>query len=148
MNPPPETETMKTRTLLPLLAALLLWPALAHAQRGTPAADTLPTFGSRRELTEWLSAHDRERQRHRAKMAAAAAQPAPPPACPATTAPPSPDSAKGPAVVRGRVTSATGAPLESAAVRACVPGSTVGAVTAADGSYALVIPGGRMPARR
>ncbi|HEU4557229.1 MAG TPA: beta-propeller domain-containing protein [Longimicrobium sp.] len=154
---------MKRRLVLALGAALLLSPDFSHAQSGTPAADTLPAFGSRHALADWLSARDRERQRHLAQIAAArraaaqaaaaqaAAQPAasaatwPPPACPATTTPALADSAKGPAVVHGRVVSASGAPLVSAVVRTCASGSPLGTTTAADGSYRLVIPRNRVP---
>ncbi|HYH83273.1 MAG TPA: beta-propeller domain-containing protein [Longimicrobium sp.] len=139
---------MKRRLVLPLGTTLLLSPALMHAQRGTPAADTLPAFGSRGALTDWLGAHDRERQRHYAQAAAAhTPAPSPTPVCPVTTAPARADSAKGPAVVHGRVISASGAPVASAVVRTCASGSTLGTTTAADGSYRLVIPGNRVPAR-
>jgi TonB-linked SusC/RagA family outer membrane protein len=52
--------------------------------------------------------------------------------------------AQGGATVAGRVTSATGTPIASAAVR--IPAIGVAATTDADGSYTLNIPPGRVPA--
>jgi hypothetical protein len=147
MNPLPETETMKTRTLLPLLAALLLSPAAAQAQRGGPRQPALTAFGSRADLSAFMAAlvHQADSIDSARRRLAASAGPGSP--CPTQATLPA-DSAHADVVLRGRVTRADGGAMTDASVHTCIPGGSIRAHTAGDGTFRLVIPAARIPATR
>ncbi|HET7231923.1 MAG TPA: beta-propeller domain-containing protein [Longimicrobium sp.] len=138
---------MERRTVRLLgLAALLLSPP-AHAQAGAARQPTLAAFGSRAELSAYMAALARQADSIENARRQLAASAGPGPACPAQAALPA-DSAHASAVLRGTVTGPDGAPMEGALVRTCAVGGSIGAVTAADGTYQLVIPSARIPATR
>ncbi|HEV3051516.1 MAG TPA: hypothetical protein VGX50_14525, partial [Longimicrobium sp.] len=127
-------------TRLVLLAAALALPAAASAQ----TAGTLRPFHSDRELVRYL-----ERLRERPPGPPTPA-PAPQPACEMPLVTPAPAETwsgppeQAPAVVWGRVTNPQGCPESAVLVR--IESLNVGAATAADGTYRLVIPGQRIMA--
>lgn len=125
---------MKTRIVVALAAALAL-PAAGHAQN-------LRSFRSEAELAAYLRGLPRPER-------GAAPQQGPPASCGSVTAAPvvrGGAEATGPAVIHGRVTGTEGTPIPGAIVR--IMDLNLGATSAADGSFRLVIPAERLPQRR
>jgi len=129
---------MKRHIVVPLVTALLLHASPSHTQHRTPTTAMLPAFTSERALAAYLRHLDRgaERTAQPGSMA--------PAACPGGGTGTASGSAKGAAVIRGRVSAADGTMLRDATVFLC--GTTQRVVTGADGGFRVVIPGNRVPA--